>query len=217
LEAYLRRVEWDKTGVVARLYPFTRKRTPDEPKVIVIDPRISFGRPRYTGMRRESVARLEVRHLDPEYGLRDVKVKGGATRDIPLPDVVSQFLQMYINRVLVTYVPRVAADTPIFWSRWGRPGRGKAMAPMAGKNVWRLCKTYGRLIGCPTLKPHDLRHGVAMEVYEAHHDLEPVRALLGHARMDTTQIYASIRPQQLKRAVSFNEGKAAKVLGAGGS
>jgi len=41
------------TGVVARLYPFTRKRTPDEPKVIVIDPRISFGRPRYTGMRRE--------------------------------------------------------------------------------------------------------------------------------------------------------------------
>lgn len=45
LEAYLRRVDWDEAGVVARLYPFTRKRAPDEPKAIVIDPRISFGRP----------------------------------------------------------------------------------------------------------------------------------------------------------------------------
>ena len=41
-------------------------------------------------------------------------------------------------------------------------------------------KTYGQLIGYPQLKPHDLRHGVAMEVYAQHHDLEQVRALLGH-------------------------------------
>lgn len=37
---------------------------------------------------------------------------------------------------------------------------------MTGKNIWRLCKTYGRLIGVPELKSHDLRHGVAMEVLE---------------------------------------------------
>ena len=51
-----------------------------------------------------------------------------------------------------------------------------------------------------------------MEVYEERQDLEPVRELLGHARMDTTQIYARIRPQQLKRALSFYEERAAKVL-----
>jgi len=49
IEAYLRRVEWDQTGVVARLYPFTRKRAVDEPKAVVIDPRISFGRPVLVG------------------------------------------------------------------------------------------------------------------------------------------------------------------------
>jgi uncharacterized protein (DUF433 family) len=49
LEAYLRRVERDETGIVARLYPFTRKRAPDDPTVIVIDPRISFGRPVLVG------------------------------------------------------------------------------------------------------------------------------------------------------------------------
>ena len=39
-----------------------------------------------------------------------------------------------------------------------------------------------------------------------------VRALLGHRRLDTTQIYASIRPAQLKRAVAFYEDKAARLL-----
>jgi site-specific recombinase XerD len=61
--------------------------------------------------------------------------------------------------------------------------------------------------GCAksTGEPHDLRRGVAMQVLEQHHDLEEVRALLGHARIDTTQIYTSIKPSQLKRAVSFYE------------
>ena len=47
---------------------------------------------------------------------------------------------------------------------------------MTGKNIWRLCKVYGRIIGYPELKPHDLRHGVAMEVLEQHHDLEQAAA-----------------------------------------
>ncbi len=54
--------------------------------------------------------------------------------------------------------------------------------------------------------------GVAMEVLEQHHDLEQVRALLGHARIDTTQVYASIRPPELKRAVAFYEEQAVRML-----
>jgi integrase-like protein len=89
---------------------------------------------------------------------------------------------------------------------------GKTRAPMVGKNIWRLCKMYRRIIGYPELKPHDLRHGVAMKLLEQHHDLEQGRALLGHARIDTTQVYTSIRPTQLKRAVSFYEEKALQML-----
>jgi site-specific recombinase XerD len=36
--------------------------------------------------------------------------------------------------------------------------------------------------------------------------------LLGHTRVDTTQNYATIRPAQLKRAVSFYEDKASRML-----
>lgn len=83
---------------------------------------------------------------------------------------------------------------------------------MTGGNIWRLCKVYGRLIGYAELKPHDLRHGVAMEVYTEHRDLEQVRALLGHTRIETTQVYAQIQPAQLKQSVSFYEARALDAL-----
>ena len=47
---HLQRVEWDKDGFVARLYPFTRSRKTaaeeaGQPRVVTMDPRIEFGRP----------------------------------------------------------------------------------------------------------------------------------------------------------------------------
>lgn len=51
LQAHLRRIDRDSAGHALRLYPFTRKRLQliEEPKAIVIDPRISFGRPVLAG------------------------------------------------------------------------------------------------------------------------------------------------------------------------
>jgi uncharacterized protein (DUF433 family) len=49
LAAHLRRIEHDPSGLAIQLYPFTRKRLPDEPKIIVIDPSVSFGRPTIIG------------------------------------------------------------------------------------------------------------------------------------------------------------------------
>jgi uncharacterized protein (DUF433 family) len=48
LEAHLQRIERDPQGIAIRLYPFTRKRLPDEPRLVVIDPHVSFGRPALT-------------------------------------------------------------------------------------------------------------------------------------------------------------------------
>ena len=67
---------------------------------------------RYTGMRRGSVAGLRVRHLDGTWGLRDVKVKGGRTHDIPFPDAVMPFLGAYVERVL-SRVETVAGDAVV--------------------------------------------------------------------------------------------------------
>jgi uncharacterized protein (DUF433 family) len=44
-EEHLRRVEWDSANFPTRLYPFLFASSPSEERLIVIDPRISFGRP----------------------------------------------------------------------------------------------------------------------------------------------------------------------------
>jgi uncharacterized protein (DUF433 family) len=49
LKAHLHRVEHDRAGTAARLYPFTRKRDLLEPRVVVIDPHVSYGRPVLVG------------------------------------------------------------------------------------------------------------------------------------------------------------------------
>jgi uncharacterized protein (DUF433 family) len=49
LEAHLRRIERDASGIPIKLYPFTRKGEPEQPKAVVIDPQVSFGRPVLAG------------------------------------------------------------------------------------------------------------------------------------------------------------------------
>lgn len=53
IQAHLHRIERDLSGIPVRLYPFTRKRDlqelQEEPKAVVIDPQVSFGRPVLTG------------------------------------------------------------------------------------------------------------------------------------------------------------------------
>jgi uncharacterized protein (DUF433 family) len=49
LRVYLSRIERDATGVPVKLYLFTRSRQADEPKVVEIDPYVSFGRPVLVG------------------------------------------------------------------------------------------------------------------------------------------------------------------------
>lgn len=49
LEIYLTRIEVDEQGIASRLFPFLHHNRRDDPKVIVIDPNISFGRPVIAG------------------------------------------------------------------------------------------------------------------------------------------------------------------------
>jgi site-specific recombinase XerD len=53
---------------------------------------------------------------------------------------------------------------------------------------------------------------ILMKVYGQHGDLEQVRGLLGHGRIESTQLYAQTRPAALKHAVEFYEVKALDVL-----
>ncbi len=49
LDIYLTRIEADKAGIAARLFPFIHPDEKDDQRLIVIDPAISFGRPVIAG------------------------------------------------------------------------------------------------------------------------------------------------------------------------
>jgi len=49
LRPYLRRIEHDAAGLARRLFPLRRTAGADSPRVVVIDPYISFGKPTVAG------------------------------------------------------------------------------------------------------------------------------------------------------------------------
>lgn len=83
LEAHLRRIEHEPTGLALRLYPFSRgERDLLPPKLVVLDPRVAFGRPVIAGtsIRTEVIAsRLKagesVQELANDYGLGVPKIE----------------------------------------------------------------------------------------------------------------------------------------------
>ena len=49
LDLYLARIEWDASGLAARLFPFTGRAHPAAPRAVMIDPGVAFGRPVLAG------------------------------------------------------------------------------------------------------------------------------------------------------------------------
>ncbi|CAN5421275.1 hypothetical protein BH20VER3_BH20VER3_05510 [soil metagenome] len=93
LEAHLRRVERDDHGVPIRLYPFTRMGLPDEPRNIVIDPFISFGRAviNGTGVSTELVAERfkageSADELAEDYGCDRAKIEEAIRCELSLAE-----------------------------------------------------------------------------------------------------------------------------------
>lgn len=83
LEARLERVEWDAHKIAKRLFPFVRPQAVGQPRTIMIDPRMGFGRPVIadTGIRTNIIVeRFRAGESAPELA-RDYNVHLGAIED----------------------------------------------------------------------------------------------------------------------------------------
>ncbi len=81
LDMYIQRIERGPDGTLA-FFPFVEKRSPDEPKLIMINPAISFGRPVIsgTGISTAAIAcrfhaRESISDLAKEYGRTDTEIE----------------------------------------------------------------------------------------------------------------------------------------------
>jgi uncharacterized protein (DUF433 family) len=81
MEAHLKRIKWDEKHTPIRLFPFSRDEVDGAPQMVVIDPRIRFGRPCITGTNVPTSIILE-RHLAGESVVMLAKDYGRSTEEI---------------------------------------------------------------------------------------------------------------------------------------
>lgn len=143
-----------------------------------------------TGLRRMEAARLGLYDLDPGRGVVFVREgKGGRDRLVP----IGVRALAWLDRYLIEARPQLVAapHETLFVTDYGEPASPEFVAAKV--------KRYMRFAGID--KPgatHLLRHAMATHMLEAGADVRILQALLGHAKLDTTQIYTHVSIEHLK-------------------
>jgi site-specific recombinase XerD len=140
----------------------------------------------YTGMRLSEVAALRWRDVELERGTIVVRDgKNGKSRAVP------------IHPRLAVELGAVAGRAPDHAVIPG-PG-GRAMHP---KSVAEICTRWLAARGV-RLTPHQLRHTFATEMLRAGAKLPDIQHALGHASLETTQMYLLVDAEHLRQAVEL--------------
>jgi len=148
-----------------------------------------------TGIRRSECVRIDVDDLDPQRGLLTVrKGKGQKDRVVPVGEQAIYWLDKYLEKTRpLLDTPR--SDRALFLSGYGE----RLSSGYVGNWVRRIIEKaeIGRAGSC-----HLLRHSCATHMLENGADIRFIQQLLGHARLDTTQIYTDVSIVQLREVHS---------------
>ena len=142
------------------------------------------------GLRRSEAVGLNVGDLDYRAGLLYVRSgKNGKRRVIPLTERMAVELKAYHKQERWRWVGPSSGRTFLLHDRGGR---------MQGGTMEKHLKILADKAGIGTaITPHGLRHSVATHLIAGGMELERVRDFLGHANLDTTQIYTRVKAESI--------------------
>ncbi len=139
------------------------------------------------GLRVSELAGLNYAQVDLENGVARVLGKGRKERLCPLGRVATAVLVKWCTELARATAP----GSPVVVTAQHRR--------LPVRAVQLLLKRYLALAGLPPdLTPHKLRHSYATHLLNAGADLRLVQELLGHASLNTTQIYTHVSTARLK-------------------
>jgi len=146
------------------------------------------------GLRISELVGLRVEDIDFREESVRVRGKGKKERLVPIGQTALRAIEAYWGLLL----NRPTGASPVFLSET------KERSPVNGIVMARRLKTYLALAGLdPAITPHKLRHSYATHLLDAGADLRSVQELLGHAHLETTQVYTHVTTDRLKKA--YNE------------
>jgi integrase/recombinase XerD len=145
-----------------------------------------------TGIRRTELLGLKIVDLDRERGVVAIREgKGKRDRTVPIGERALVWLDQYLSRVRPTIVTGPDSGVVFLTST------GASFTP---NHLSWLVRQYLRAANIP--KPgacHVFRHTMATHMLEGGADTRYIQEMLGHARLDTTQIYTHVSIRKLKQ------------------
>lgn len=142
-----------------------------------------------TGLRRAEMVALDLYDLDLRAGTVFVRSgKGGASRLVPVAGQARRALRRYLDRGRPALITSRTNNALFLGVRGQRIGGGR-VHQIVGECAHRagLARRIGRRIG-----PHGFRHGFALALLRGGAGIHAVQRLLGHARVDTTELYTAL-------------------------
>ena len=136
-----------------------------------------------TGCRIGEVVKLN--RSDIDFRTKEVKVcgKGNKERYVYFNDVTSMYLQTYLNS-------RTDNLDALFVSKFNRR--------MNEHSHQAKLRDLGKKVGIEKVHPHRFRHTFASNLIRNGMPIQEVSILMGHARLETTQIYAHTSQERVR-------------------
>lgn len=142
------------------------------------------------GLRVSELADLKVRQVFLEPGYVAVRGKGEKERLVPMGELASDALRLYLQNGRLKLLKKGFAQEVFVNSRGERLSR---------QSIWKVLKQHALRAGIArNITPHMLRHSFATHLLENGADLRSLQVMLGHSDISTTQIYTHVAKERLK-------------------
>jgi integrase/recombinase XerD len=141
------------------------------------------------GLRISELTALDADDLDLPARMLRCRGKGDRERLVPLGRTAAAELEAWLVRGRPSFTPQSPA---VFCNQRGHR--------LTRQGAWKVIKRHAAAVGLgERLSPHTLRHSFATHLLDNDADVRVVQVLLGHASVDTTQIYTLVSRERVQQ------------------